>query len=151
MSSKSLAVLVPLLSIILVLAACSGLANQTSIFADQEPAKRPDVPEQYSGNRNPFVEDPIALSDGENLFEANCSSCHGITGEGDGPASGGINPPPGNLALRQERMSDAYLYWRISEGGLMEPFNSLMPGWKGMLNDQNIWKIITYIRTMIVL
>jgi mono/diheme cytochrome c family protein len=48
-------------------------------------------------------------------------------------------------------MSDAYLYWRISEGGLMEPFNSLMPGWKGMLNDQNIWKIITYIRTMIVL
>jgi hypothetical protein len=48
-------------------------------------------------------------------------------------------------------LSDAYLYWRISEGGLMEPFNSIMLGWKGMLDEQSIWEIISYVRTMVVL
>jgi mono/diheme cytochrome c family protein len=33
----------------------------------------------------------------------------------------------------------------------MEPFNSIMPGWKGLLDEQQIWQIIAYIRTMVVL
>lgn len=133
------------------LAACGASETPTSFFGEEEPITRLDIPEQYSGFRNPYIDDPTAISAGETLYEANCSACHGLTGEGDGPASGGIVPPPGNLALRQANMSDAYLYWRISEGGLMKPFNSIMPGWKGMLNEESIWEIISYMRTMVVL
>ena len=68
-----------------------------------------------------------------------------------GPPPVEINPPPGNLALRHPSMGDPYIYWRISEGGLMEPFNSIMPGWKGLLDEEEIWQIISYVRTMIVL
>lgn len=140
-----------LMIIALGLAACSASESPTAFFGGEEPISRPDIPEQYAGLGNPYIDEPAAISAGETLYEANCSSCHGLTGEGDGPASGGIDPPPDNLALQQANLSDAYIYWRISEGGLMEPFNSIMPGWKGLLDAQNIWQIISYIRTMVVL
>ncbi len=151
MSRKFFAAYLGLVIAALALASCSASETPTSFFGEQEPITRPDIPEQYSGLGNPYIDDPAAISAGETLYEANCSSCHGLTGEGDGPASGGIEPPPSNLALRQASLSDAYLYWRISEGGLMEPFNSIMLGWKGMLDEQSIWEIISYVRTMVVL
>lgn len=151
MPRKGSAILVALLILCMLLSACGGTATQSSFLLDEEPDGRPDVPEQYSGLGNPYLDDPTAISEGEIIFEANCASCHGLTGEGDGPASGGLNPPPTNLADEQANLGDAYLFWRISEGGLMEPFDSIMPGWKGLLDEQQIWQIIAYIRTMIVL
>jgi mono/diheme cytochrome c family protein len=151
MSRKKSAILIALLTLSLLLSACGGTETPASFLVDEEPAGRPDVPEQYSGLSNSYVDDSSAISAGETIFEANCASCHGLTGEGDGPASGGLNPPPANLAEKQANMSDAYIFWRISEGGLMEPFNSIMPGWKGLLDEQQIWQIIAYIRTMVVL
>jgi len=82
------------------------------------------------------------------LFQANCSSCHGLTGEGDGTAAAGLEPKPENLARNQSALSDAYLFWRISEGGLIDPFNSLMPTWKGLMSDEKIWQVVSYLRTL---
>ena len=151
MIRKTLPLFAGLILLLLGLAACSSAGTETAFFSDQEPAVQPEIPEAYSGLTNPFAADPGPVAAGKELFEANCSSCHGITGEGDGPASAGIDPPPGNLAARHQSMSDAYMLWRISEGGLMEPFNSIMPGWKGMLDEDSIWQIIAYIRTMVPL
>ena len=151
MPSVQLRFLFGLMILMLFLAACSGSETQTGFFTDEESPTRPDVPEAYDGLRNPYVNDPDQIAAGEILYEANCSACHGVTGEGDGPASGGLNPPPGNLALRQPVMSDSYMFWRISDGGLMEPFNSVMPGWRGLLDEEGIWQIISYIRSMVVL
>jgi mono/diheme cytochrome c family protein len=47
-----------------------------------------------------------------------------------------------------QELSDGYLYWRISEGGQMEPFNSMMPAWKDGLSEQQIWQIISFVRTL---
>jgi mono/diheme cytochrome c family protein len=30
----------------------------------------------------------------------------------------------------------------------MDPFYSLMPAWRGLLDEEEIWQIITYVRTM---
>lgn len=143
--------LLGLLIIAVSIAACGSQETQTAFFGEESTEIQFEIPEIYDGLRNPYVNDPEQILVGEQLFEANCASCHGITGEGDGPASGGINPPPGNLAARHPSMSDSYMYWRISEGGLMKPFNSIMPGWKGLLDEESIWQIISYVRTMIVL
>jgi mono/diheme cytochrome c family protein len=151
MSPGKFAALLVLILIAMGIAACGGSETPTSFLLDQEPMQDPDVPEAYSGYINTYISDPESAVAGEIIYEANCSACHGFTGEGDGPAAGGLNPAPGNLAERQENLSDAYLFWRISEGGLMEPFNSVMPGWKGLLNEEQIWKVISYIRTMVVL
>lgn len=40
---------------------------------------------------------PALLAKGKELFEANCAPCHGATGEGNGPAAAGLNPPPRNF------------------------------------------------------
>lgn len=106
----------------------------------------PTVPEAYANFTNPLKGDRSALGEGEALYQANCSSCHGPSGRGDGPVAGGLNPAPKDLASTQASVSDAYLFWRIKEGGLMEPFNSMMPAWKGLLEDDQIWQIILYLR-----
>jgi len=41
---------------------------------------------------------PALLARGEALFKQNCTSCHGDTGHGDGPAAGTLNPKPRNFA-----------------------------------------------------
>jgi mono/diheme cytochrome c family protein len=69
-----------------------------------------------------------------------------LTAGGDGPIAASLNPKPSNLAENQSGLSDSYLYWRIAEGGLFEPFRSGMPAWKGLLTEDQIWEVITYLR-----
>lgn len=40
---------------------------------------------------------PQLLAEGQQVFEANCSPCHGPEGYGNGPRSVGLNPPPRNF------------------------------------------------------
>jgi mono/diheme cytochrome c family protein len=40
---------------------------------------------------------PKLLARGETLFKQNCTSCHGDSGKGDGPAAGTLNPKPRNF------------------------------------------------------
>lgn len=137
---------------IIALVACSGngvsnLSNSSGSSQDVA-VEQMTPPDDYSGFTNPLKRDEANLNEGKELYQANCASCHGSGGEGDGPASGGLNPKPQNLAENQSRLSDSYLFWRISEGGLMDPFYSLMPAWRGLLDEEEIWQIITYVRTM---
>lgn len=138
--------------ILLVLSACGGfrgdLLTNASDGSRSETEAKTIPPDDFAGLTNPLKKTEENLAEGESLYQANCSSCHGTGGQGDGPAAGGFNPIPQVLAKNQSEQSDAYLYWRISEGGLMEPFNSSMPAWKGLLDEDQIWQIITYIRTM---
>jgi len=46
-----------------------------------------------------------------------------------GPAGAASDPAPGNLQTTSG--GDDCVYWRISEGGMMEPFNSNIPARKG--------------------
>jgi mono/diheme cytochrome c family protein len=40
------------------------------------------------------------------------------------------------------------LLYRISEGGAMPPFNSSMPAWKNTLKENDIWQVISYLKTL---
>jgi mono/diheme cytochrome c family protein len=110
--------------------------------------ERLEIPEEYADLVNPLTDEKTAVSEGRILFESNCASCHGVNGEGDGPAAAGLEPPPQNLSQIQADLSDAYLFWRVSDGGLMEPFNSVMPAWRGILSEDHIWQIILFLRTL---
>lgn len=114
--------------------------NVSEITPKSEP------PAEYSEYTNPFTGDPNAVVEGEEIYRERCESCHGEGGRGDGPLAQSLNPKPGTLV--EGDLSDQYLFWRISEGGLMDPFNSVMPAWKMILNEDQIGQIITFIRSV---
>ncbi len=108
------------------------------------------APHEFEDLSNPFSGDAAAVTAGQTIFETNCVTCHGPEGRGDGPAAAGLEPKPASLADRtmMSDLSDGYLFWRVSEGGAMTPFNSAMPAWKASLSDEEMWQVITYVRSL---
>jgi mono/diheme cytochrome c family protein len=128
----------------LALSACGGAAA-TATQPKGTPVPTP--PAQYASKTNPMAGDQSAADAGKQIFETNCTSCHGTNAKGDGPAAASLNPKPADLADLESSFSDAYIFWRISEGGAIPPFNSQMPTWKSTLSEDQIWQVITYLRT----
>jgi len=122
----------------LVLSACGGGAAKE---------ERPAVAADFAGKTNPLAGDADAAAAGKEVYTTNCASCHGDSGKGDGPAGASLDPKPGDLPTAVKEVGVDYLYWRISEGGVMAPFNSSMPAWKGILTEEQIWQVVSYIET----
>ena len=108
-----------------------------------------EAPDEFADLTNPFAGDADAVAAGQELFVTNCVTCHGPEGAGDGAAAVGLDPKPANLGDNEmmSMLSDGYLFWRVSKGGLTEPFNSAMPAWETGLTNEQLWQIISYVRT----
>mgnify|MGYP003625889592 FL=1 len=90
-------------------------------------------------------------SKGMTLYRDNCMACHGVDGRGTGPLAKSLEHPPADLTNNfhlEQGKGDQYLFWRISEGGAVEPFASMksaMPAFKGMLSESERWSILSYV------
>lgn len=104
------------------------------------------IPTAYSGVRNPLSPDGKTISEGRALYQENCTSCHGATGMGDGEVANSLNPSPALLAymIQMPMAVDEYMLWTVSEGG--EAFGTAMPAFKEALTEDEIWKIVTFMR-----
>jgi cytochrome c553 len=109
-----------------------------------------DPPDEFSSLTNPFAGDQTAIAAGQEIYEINCATCHGPEGAGDGPGAVGLDPKPANLgdSDMMHELSDGYLLWRVSKGGAIEPFNSVMPAWEQGLTEEQRWQVISYVRTL---
>jgi high-affinity iron transporter len=83
-----------------------------------------------------------SLARGAEVYAANCSSCHGALGEGDGPAAVGLDPPPTNLAgsAALEDQSPLDYYRRITIGVV----GTAMPSFENRLPAQDRWATALY-------
>jgi hypothetical protein len=117
---------------------------------DQMDHMHVDPPDEFAGLTNPLADDTVALTAGKDIFEVNCATCHGPEGAGDGPSAAGLDPKPANLSDGEmmPTMNDGYLFWRVSKGGSVEPFNSAMPAWETVLTEEQRWQVISYVRTL---
>jgi hypothetical protein len=102
----------------------------------------------YAGLTSPVAATEESLARGQEVYETYCLRCHGETGMGEGPDGVGAAPAPAAVAHTSTRMTDAYLFWRITEGGYEEPFNSIMIPWKGTLDETQRWDVINYMRAL---
>ncbi len=82
---------------------------------------------------------PQELDAASRLFAANCVSCHGAHGGGDGPAAGALKPSPVNFHVRQPTADRARA---VIENGIP---GSSMPAWKGRLNDNERGMLARYV------
>ncbi len=132
-------ILFMILTSVLMLIACSNSGSPSNA---NENATLAPVATEYAGLTNPLGAD--AATQGAEVFQTNCEMCHGSQGHGDGPAGQALDPRPRNLAELQTKASDDFLFWRIREGKPGTP----MVAWKGILTDEQIWQVISFIRTL---
>jgi mono/diheme cytochrome c family protein len=108
---------------------------------------REGLPDAYRELTNPLTATEAALARGRQVYTEHCATCHGETGEENGPASAGLDPQPSNIA-RLPRMpmmsSDPYLYWTVAEGGV--PIGTAMPAFKELLTPDDLWSVILTLR-----
>ena len=95
-------------------------------------------------NPNPVADTPENVADGGQAFTSYCMVCHGRDGQNTGvPFAATISPPVPSLAsARVQAYSDGQLKW-IIENGL---YPSGMPPAKGMFSDDDMWRMVLYIR-----
>ena len=93
----------------------------------------------------------MKLDTGEEIFKASCIGCHGPNGTGQPQTILGFEPPSTfpdftdcNGSTR-ERTAD----WNaiIHEGGPIRGFSEIMPSWKDALTDEQINKVIGFLRS----
>jgi mono/diheme cytochrome c family protein len=92
------------------------------------------------------------IARGREIYAAKCALCHGDEGDGRGPVGLVLPLKPPDLRDRDAiaEMRDNYWFWRVSEGGAVEPFRSkgsAMPAWKGELSADDRWAVIAYQHT----
>ncbi len=109
------------------------------------------VPPDYAAVEAPahVWTDPALLRRGAEIHAARCATCHGPRGNGDGPDASWPGLKVGSFRDRGmvARMTAAYWYWRVSEGGLVEPYRSkgsVMPAYKDALSPADRWAVIAY-------
>jgi putative copper export protein/mono/diheme cytochrome c family protein len=88
-----------------------------------------------------------AIVHGAKLFAANCVTCHGAEGRGDGPAARSLPLRAADLTAEHFwAHSDGELYWYISHGFRAEDGAVAMPGYAGVLSNGARWDLIDYLR-----
>jgi len=100
-----------------------------------------EIPAEYQGWTNP-QSGSEAIAAGEVIYEVNCSTCHGDTGLGDGPAGRSLEPAPVNFHELYPLVEEDYYYYVIREG---VPGTSMVP-WKDTLNEDELYQVIAYVR-----
>jgi mono/diheme cytochrome c family protein len=118
---------------VFVLAACGG--GEVDVTPEA-------IPAVFAGKTNPL--DADAATAGAEIYKTYCLACHGEKGAGDGPAGVGLSPKPKDLPDLAATVGDDYLFWRIAKG---KPGTSMV-GWQGTLDDEKIWQVVTFIRTL---
>ncbi|MCG8590019.1 MAG: cytochrome c [Proteobacteria bacterium] len=93
---------------------------------------------------------------GKPLFDANCSSCHGMTGKGDGPVGAALDPKPRDFSAGDFKLdadkdgksgTDADLAAIIKQGAGAFGGSPLMAPWP-TLSDAEVANVIAYVRSL---
>jgi mono/diheme cytochrome c family protein len=91
-----------------------------------------------------------SAAEGKKLYATYCSSCHGDTGKGDGPAAMSLPAKPADhtSGKTMNALSDKFLVDIISKGGTAVGKSAFMPGWGGQLQEKQVRDIVAYVRSI---
>ena len=104
------------------------------------------VPPPWRPMPNPYPATTGELERGKKIYQQECVNCHGVMGDGNGPAKPFMNPPPLNLTtLRGHLVEGKYIggifYYQIMNGIT----GTAMPYFKRDLESDKIWAVGNYV------
>jgi len=103
----------------------------------------PELGEEWL-ETNPFRESTehkdLAIEIGSSAYNQNCARCHGL-----GAVSGGIAPDL--RALEEDYDSDSWYVERVRNGAVRNG-RVYMPKFEGLINQEGLWAIRTYIDSL---
>ena len=108
-------------------------------------------PAHYADKMSHHWGEPGAIERGKRLYDTHCTMCHGADGRGTTEFARTLPHQPADLRHHfhpHPGHGDAYLFWRVSQGGTVEPFKSagsLMPAFSTVLSDGAIWDVLAYV------
>jgi cytochrome c553 len=78
-----------------------------------------------------------------------CATCHGKTGQADGPQSASLSTKPRNFddCATMSKISDDTIFKVIKYGGASAGLSSEMPGWAAAMSDDEIKGLANYVRS----
>ena len=110
-----------------------------------------EAPQALLTLKNPLEATRENIEEGENLYHykaspTKCKVCHGPYGNGLGMMAAGEGPMPRNFTCKEtmDQIPDGQMFWIIKNGSP----GSQMPPYQLFLSDDQIWKLILYIRTL---
>ncbi len=100
------------------------------------------------GNKTPIPgTDP---DQGAHWFSVYCIHCHGWTAKGDGPTAARLDPRPRNLTNGKysNYISNVDMFAVVKGGGAARNLGEVMPPWGNIMQDQDIWNVVSFMRTL---
>ncbi|MEN8173606.1 MAG: cytochrome c [Chloroflexota bacterium] len=157
---KKVAVLVLFLVVPFLLIACGSIALDNQALSSEPfsggmgmgresgmgSRHHAQVPAEFADLTNPILSDEQSIARGGEIYALHCATCHGDGGMGDGPGGASLDPAPAPIAHSGQMLSDAYLFWRITEGGI--PFDTAMIPYRDILDQNARWDVINYVRAL---
>jgi cytochrome c oxidase cbb3-type subunit 3 len=142
MNAPRLAIWTAAASLALAMVACEHAPGDVAANSAPPPVMTPvgPVPGPEANPprpENPYHQDRDAMMEGRTLFvRMNCSGCHG------GRAGGGMGPSLRDVDWLYGS-TDAQIFASIAEGRAHG-----MPTWGGRLPEDQIWKLVAYIKSL---
>ncbi|MEB3298133.1 MAG: cytochrome c [Candidatus Sericytochromatia bacterium] len=152
------------LPVALAVMGCQGqMRDQISFRAQESPLPIPasavaqndeevnlDYPMDIQGGPvNPYSNPTKELLTlGKRKYEAQCGSCHGLGGNGDGKVGNALLIPPFNLQQPMYKaMSEGQWYLRVTNGHPFGPgIDPIMPKYQKKLTIKERWALVSYVK-----
>jgi mono/diheme cytochrome c family protein len=113
--------------------------------ADSIPVEGPAFIPGMGAPVNPVAADAVSVGRGAELFNINCSLCHGVSGQGNGPVATYLKNKPADLTgVAVQSLSDGAIFMVITGG-----VQGKMPALNENLTVRERWDVVNFVRTLL--
>jgi len=124
--------------------AMQQMEHPLPVATESIPIEGPAFIPNLGAPKNPVPADQASLARGSELFQINCSVCHGTGGKGDGTVASFLQNRPADLTSPAVQfLSDGAIFLTITNG-----IPGFMPALNENLTVRERWDVVNFVRTL---